>query len=175
MPDFTKEQHENFSRCEWNLLNNNYSQILTGSIQENIDSLLGKQRLYNKKWISLIKDTYKDGKVDFYYRKLDLDLYFEWVDKGYGNETFFNYFSEEEIEYCYNNQYDEDKPWLPPIDRVEEEGDLVYKIFCYNTPDKDKDYQKGNSTYLCRCFEKYDIQAELEILELERLHRENQY
>jgi hypothetical protein len=143
MPDFTKEQHEYFSRCDWNLLNNNYLQILSGSIQENIDSLLWKQRVCNRKWVTLIRDTYKNDK------KFDFDLYFEWVDKGYGNETFFKYFNEKEIEYCYNNQYDDDKPWLPSIDRIYEEGDLVYKIFCYNTLNLDGE----NVTYLCRCFE----------------------
>ena len=163
MPDFTKEQHENFRRCEWNLLNNNYLQILSGSIQENIDSLLGKQRINNKKWVSLIRDTYKNDKFDLYNRKLDCDLYFEWVDKGYGNETFFKYFSEKEIEYCYNNQYDDDKPWLPSIDRIYEEGDLVYNIYCYNTPDTDGE----SSTYLCRCFES-DLEFKAEI---DRLYR----
>ena len=42
----------------------------------------------------------------------------------------------------YNNQYDEDKE-IPNIDMILEEGDMVFKIYCY-----------GNTTkYLCRVFD----------------------
>ena len=85
-------------------------------------------------------------------------------------ETYLKKCDETEIEYLYNNQYDDDL-YLPPIDKIYEEGDIVYKIYCYGTNFKcDK--------YLCRVFEsesEVDLQAELEILELERLHRESQY
>ena len=84
-------------------------------------------------------------------------------------ETYLKNCDETEIEYLYNNQYDDDL-YLPPIDKIYEEGDIVYKIYCYGT-----NFDLVGR-YLCRVFESdVDLQAELEILELERLHRESQY
>ena len=84
-------------------------------------------------------------------------------------ETYLKNCDETEIEYLYNNQYDDDL-YLPQIDKIYEEGDIVYKIYCYGT-----NFERVDK-YLCRVFEsEVDLQAELEILELERLHRESQY
>jgi len=84
-------------------------------------------------------------------------------------ETYLKNCDETEIDYLYRNQYDDDL-YIPPIDKMYEEGDIVYKIYCYGTNLERID------KYLCRVFEsEVDLQDELEILELERIHRESQY
>jgi hypothetical protein len=50
--------------------------------------------------------------------------------------------TEEEVKYLYYNQYDEELN-LPSVDRVKEEGNWVYKIYCYG----------GYSKYYCKVFE----------------------
>lgn len=59
----------------------------------------------------------------------------------YYDEDELKSLNEANIEYIYYNQYNS-KFNLPPIDRIKEEGDWVYKIYCYG------DYHK----YLCRVF-----------------------
>jgi len=60
---------------------------------------------------------------------------------NYYNEEYLKKCDKETIVYLYNNQYEEQK--IPPIDMIKEEGDIIYKIYCY-----------GNySKYLCRVFE----------------------
>ena len=50
---------------------------------------------------------------------------------------------EETIKILYECQYDENKN-IPPIDMIKEEGNIVYKIYCYGLNNCDK--------YLCRVF-----------------------
>jgi len=71
-------------------------------------------------------------------------------------ETYLKNCDETEIEYLYTHQYDDDLN-IPPIDKIMEEGDLVYKIYCYGTNLERVD------KYLCRVFEKFDIYAELDL------------
>lgn len=171
MPDFTKEQHDFFTACEFKVINSYYPQFVNDNNFDYIDELLSK-RIYNKNWVNLITTkTYVNWDNQFIPAD-KIDLYYEWVTKGYGNETFFKFFNEKEIEYCYHNQYDDDKTWLPPIDRMEElwSGDVVYQVYCFKNYEK---IDENVSSYLCRRFEcedeedQVDLQAELEI---ERLH-----
>tara|TARA_R100000388_G_C7136608_1_gene107957 strand:+ start:354 stop:581 length:228 start_codon:yes stop_codon:yes gene_type:complete len=61
-------------------------------------------------------------------------------------EEYLKKCDEKTIKYLYENQYDEDKGNIPSIDMIKEEGDIVYKIYCY-----------GNYTkYLCRVFDDPD-------------------
>jgi len=59
-------------------------------------------------------------------------------------EEYLKNCGEETMWHLYNNQYDQEHiPRIPPIDMIEEEGNFVFKIYCY-----------GNYTkYLCRVFE----------------------
>ncbi len=59
------------------------------------------------------------------------------------NEEKLKQLTEDEVLYLYNNQNNENLN-IPPIDRIKEEGDWIYKIFCYGN-----NYNK----YLCRVFE----------------------
>lgn len=61
------------------------------------------------------------------------------------NEEYFKSCDKEGIVYLYNNQYDEEQN-IPYIDMIKDEGDIIYKIYCY-----------GNSTkYLCKVFDDPD-------------------
>lgn len=60
-------------------------------------------------------------------------------------EEYLKTCDEKTIVYLYNNQYDEDEE-IPCIDKIKEEGDIVYKIYCYDIPTK----------YLCRVFDDPD-------------------
>lgn len=61
---------------------------------------------------------------------------------NYFNEKYLKNCDQETIEYLYNNQYDEEQH-IPSIDMIHEEGDIIYKIYCYD----------NYSKYLCRVFE----------------------
>ena len=63
---------------------------------------------------------------------------------------------EKTIKYLYENQYDEDQPNIPSIDMLREEGDIVYKIYCYGT------YTK----YLCRVFNDPDSDFNIDDLKM---------
>jgi len=57
-------------------------------------------------------------------------------------EEYLKNCDEASMWHLYNNQYDEEQD-IPPIDMTQEEGNFVFKIYCY-----------GNYTkYLCRVFE----------------------
>ena len=58
----------------------------------------------------------------------------------YFNEEYLKNCDKETIVYLYNNQYEKDN--IPEIDMIEEEGDIIYRIYCYSS------YSK----YLCRVF-----------------------
>jgi len=60
-------------------------------------------------------------------------------------EEYFKNCDEETMWHLYNNQYDQEQG-IPAIDMIEEEGNFVFKIYCYGNycfPHK----------YLCRVFE----------------------
>lgn len=64
-----------------------------------------------------------------------------------------NYYDEEyiknlpisDIRDLYFNQYDEERD-IPAIDKIEEDGDIIYVLYIYKLKDGDTDYKKG----LCR-------------------------
>ena len=66
-------------------------------------------------------------------------------------EEYLKKCDEKTIKYLYENQYDEDKGNIPSIDMIKEEGDIVYKIYCYNNFNK----------YLCRIFNDPDSNFEI--------------
>ena len=160
MPDFTKEQHDFFTDCELKVINKYYSQFVTDTDNfDYIDDLLGF-RICNENWVNLIK-----AEIEKYFIGYDIELYYEWATKGYGIDTFFKCFNEKEIEYCYNNQYDDDKPWLPAIDRIPfhispipkwKPKEIIYQVYCFreNTTKIDN----RDMTYLCRIFSDYIIE-----------------
>ena len=57
------------------------------------------------------------------------------INADYFNEDFLKTLNEKQVESIYFQQYNEDYI-LPPIDKVKEEGNWVYKIYCYKD-DKD--------------------------------------
>jgi len=66
-------------------------------------------------------------------------------------EEFYKSLNEEQIIYFFTNQYRDDI-YIPPVDRIKEEGDWIYKIYCYKNDDGTINYKK----YLCRIFEDPD-------------------
>ena len=62
-------------------------------------------------------------------------------------EEFYKSLNEEQVIYFYSNQlFDNIK--IPPIEKIKDEGEWVYKIYCYKNDDGKINYNK----YLCRVF-----------------------